>query len=342
VVLSIASYAGSRLVHDALLERQEAQEKTESLFKVARGVMHTADSISAASDEVLSSAADTGKAVEQVSQGIMELSKSSGEAAVFANKTAESARQMLQALGSAGTNIQAVTEQSSQFRHIVAEGRSAMRDQETYMKDSNRAQNAVSQAVSVLNKQSQQIENIVTLITGIADQTNLLALNAAIEAARAGESGRGFAVVAEEVRKLAEESGEAAQEISKLIGEMNQGMQQTIREIDAATEAHSRQISAVEKTQSMFAQIEQGALNIDGAIQELSAIAQESLALTDEVVGQVESISISSQQSAASMDTIESLASHQTAAVGKIIELARNLAETSDELRSLVSAFSAS
>ena len=72
----------------------------------------------------------------------------------------------------------------------------------------------VSDAIGALAAKSEQIGGIVETITGIADQTNLLALNAAIEAARAGEQGRGFAVVAEEVRKLAEESQQAAATIA--------------------------------------------------------------------------------------------------------------------------------
>lgn len=336
IIIALAAYAGGRLVSKALQGQQEAISKTNSLIQIAEGVMEKANLISSSSQQVLASASETGSAAEQVNYGMVSLSRASAEGVDFARQTVESARQMLQALNAAVSNVQLVTEQSSKFRTIVDEGRLAMREQENYMQDSDRAQQAVSQAVHGLNAQSQEIQSIVTLITGIADQTNLLALNAAIEAARAGEAGRGFAVVAEEVRKLAEESGQAALEISSLIAEMKQGMDLTVNEILSANEAHQRQASSLAKTEKTFVQIEQGSLNIDTAVQELSAINEENLAITDEVVHQVESISASSRESSASMAEMKDLSLSQNQSVRTIIEMTQGLAETADQLRAMV------
>lgn len=336
IIAAIAAYAGSKLVNRALDGQKAAIDKSESLLQVAQGVVEKADLIAGSADQVFASAAETVNAVQQVSTGMVNQSKNALDAAKFADQTTDSARQMLQALNSAVNNVQLVTEQSSQFRSIVDEGRNAMHEQESIMQESNHAQQAVSLAVNGLNEQSQQIENIVLLITGIADQTNLLALNAAIEAARAGEAGRGFAVVAEEVRKLAEESGQAAAEISNLIGVMKQGMDVTVKDIETANQAHTRQVDALQKTEKTFAQIEKGSLNIDMAVQELSAINEENLAITDEVVRQVETITASSRESSASMEGMKHLSGNQTAAVEKIIEMTKELVAAADELRNLV------
>ena len=91
----------------------------------------------------------------------------------------------------------------------------------------------LSSRIIDLGKHSQEIGQMLALITNIADQTNLLALNAAIEAARAGEHGRGFAVVAEEVRKLAEESGKAALEIAELVRIIQSNTEEAVDEAKA-------------------------------------------------------------------------------------------------------------
>src|SRR6185312_928154 len=118
-----------------------------------------------------------------------------------------------------------------------------------------RRRRPVGTAIQDLSTKSERIGGVVDTITAIAEQTNLLALNAAIEAARAGEQGRGFAVVAEEVRKLAEESQDAAGQISSLIGEI-QG--QTHQVVDVVAEGGRKTedgVATVEQARAAFEQI---------------------------------------------------------------------------------------
>ncbi len=331
----------ANLLKQAIEKENQARTLTTSLQLVAAGVARQADLLANLSSHLVASAADTGQATEQVNTSVFNLSEAVNAEALYASTTFKTVREISTALGTAGDNIQLVANESLQFSRIVDIGLEAMQAQNHLMQSSSEAQLSVSQAVYLLNGKSHQIEEIVGLITGIADQTNLLALNAAIEAARAGEAGRGFAVVAEEVRKLAEESGRAANNIASLIKEIQAGMTATVEEINLSSQINIEQNEAVKKTQEMFVRIEQGAQSIDMAIQEVSAVIEEVLSSNEEMVQNVENISATTQESAASAHFITGLAKQQTQAVQAIVSMARELAGSAEELRKLVQGFAA-
>lgn len=339
IAVTIVANVAAKLLKTSLEKEEMANELTGSLKEVAAGVMDKADLLASSATKLLSAATSTGEAADQVSQGVEGLAAGASDEAIHVGKTSEVVKQMAGALDTVGDNIQLVNEQSNSFKNIVEQGMDAMEEQVKCMQESKEAQQSVSGAVNMLNEKSREIEEIVKLITGIADQTNLLALNAAIEAARAGEAGKGFAVVAEEVRKLAEESGDAAANISQIIREIQQNMDITANEIEKANHINEKQAVAVDKNQDMFAQIEKGAGDIDKAIQEVSAVVEEMLAGTDEVVKEVENISASTQESAASTEQISGLVANQSEAVNSIVDMIKELETAADELQTLAARF---
>src|SRR5205823_4826109 len=148
----------------------------------------------------------------------------------------------------------------------------------------------VSSSSQQMATSSEGIGGIVETITGIAGQTNLLALNAAIEAARAGEQGRGFAVVAEEVRKLAEESQQAAASIADLVTEIQDETHRTVEIVGEGLQRTEESSAKVETARDAFREIGESVdamtrriEEIADATAEVAAVAEQSSASTQQV-----------------------------------------------------------
>lgn len=182
-----------------------------------------------------------------------------------------------------------------------------------------------SQAMTQLEKESENITKILDVIRGIAEQTNLLALNAAIEAARAGEQGRGFAVVADGVRTLAKRSHESTEEIDKVLNSL---IEQTRLMSDKMASSVTRSQGAIEKAEkahNSFDDISSAVSKVKQLISQISDAAQSQYDAADEINRDITGISDSVKHTAGSAD--------------ELAEGSQQLVALSEDLRSLVNRF---
>jgi len=154
-----------------------------------------------------------------------------------------------------------------------------------------------AEQVGELGRRSQEIEKALDAIKGIAEQTNLLALNAAIEAARAGEAGRGFAVVADEVRKLAEQSGKTAQDISAILSLVGAGVHSVRETIDQAVGQVTCSVEASRRLETSLGQVADRSSQVMEAIQDIAGAAHEQSATAQNMARNVEQVASMAHQS---------------------------------------------
>ncbi len=236
-------------------------------------------------EKLRSIAGDSQAASEQVSSGAQQLSATAEEMASGASEQAAAAEEASAAMVEMAASIKQNAASASQTERIA--------------RQSSASAEQTGQSVNRAMQAMQTIAGKINIVQEIARQTDLLALNAAVEAARAGEHGKGFAVVASEVRKLAERSQAAAQEIGALSG-------QTVTVAQEASEMLAKLVPDIKKTAGLVQEIsaacreqDTGAGQIDNAIQELDKVIQQNAAAAEEM-------SATSQELAAQSERLQS------------------------------------
>ncbi|MEZ6192499.1 MAG: carbonic anhydrase [Phycisphaerales bacterium] len=252
------------------------RDLVEELNATAREVAGAATEIAASSEEMAQGMGEQNHQVTQISAAVEEMSASIIE---VARKSVEAA-----------SNAQ-------ESGKVAEEGGRVVSETIEGMNEISGAVSASAASVSELGKRGEQIGEIIKVINDIADQTNLLALNAAIEAARAGEHGRGFAVVADEVRKLADRTTKATEEIGDSIKAIQTETEQAVQRMESGTQQVRVGVEKATLAGQSLEQIVAGAQHVAGMIQSIAAAAEQQSAASEQVSRGVQSVSAVTNQS---------------------------------------------
>ncbi|MCW3007374.1 MAG: methyl-accepting chemotaxis protein [Solirubrobacterales bacterium] len=288
---------------------QAYNETRASLADMIGRVSSAAGSVEHASREMANTSDETGRAVNEIAGAVGEMAQG-----------AERQVRMIEDTRAEATATQAAVDSA---REVARQGAGAAEQATAAMEGVRASSSEVNAAIRALAGKSGEISGIAQTITAIAEQTNLLALNAAIEAARAGDQGRGFAVVAEEVRKLAEESQQAAGSIAGIIAEIQAETARAVEVVDEGARRSGEGADVVGQAHAAFLAITDAVAGVERRIDaivastgEVAAVAQQSSASTEQVSASTEESSASAQQIASTAQELAASAHELTELVG--------------------------
>ena len=318
---------------DALVHmRSNVREMLKSIYD-------SADRLSVSSEELTASAEQSAQASGQVAYAVSEVATAADRQMGQAENASDVVTQISESMNQVLDSAKTVSVFSEKTASTANDGGVAIARVVKQMDNITDKTNETAGVINELEERSIRIGEIVNVIAAISEQTNLLALNAAIEAARAGDAGKGFAVVAEEVRKLAEQSQDAASQITGLIGEVQEQMINAVTFMSEGQREVEEGTKVVAVAGKSFEEILGMIQDVTDKTQEIYANVEKVTEQTDRVVAVVRNINEDSHKTAEESQTISAATEEQSASTEEIAAASENLAQLAEELQTTLQQF---
>lgn len=311
----------------------------DKLQHMIRDIVLSSNSIACFSEQLSLATNNTVRALQQISEAVQSVADGSSENVAVVQQTNAALSQEAEFTEATALAVRQTTVNGREVENSAEEGEVKVMEVSLSMDKIAGTSRGVTEIILALEESSEKIARIVELITGIADQTNLLALNAAIEAARAGEGGRGFNVVAGEIRKLADESSNAAKGIAELISDNRRKTQLAVMSVE---EVDSMVILGVEKTAEVKNSFETILKNIKSMVPKISGIeldVEKQVFITGEIAKAMNNIALTAQDTAAGTQQVNACVEEQLSTLEEIKKNANELSGIAELLKRLTAGF---
>ena len=305
----------------------------DALNKLMHHVGSSTEQIASSSEELTASSMQSAQAATQVAQSVVDAANAVEEQQGATDSSTKSIEKISSSVERIRTEADKVAKDSASASQQAAAGNTEVDKSVQQIQDVEHTVIASADLVEKLGERSKEIGTIVDTIAGIAGQTNLLALNAAIEAARAGEAGRGFAVVAEEVRKLAEQSQTAAQQIAELIGGIQKDTAGAVDSMHQGRSAVAAGAQSVEGLREVFARIHDLVNGVSNQVEVMTKAIDIVTGDTENVTQNVMTIDRHGKKVAEEMQSVSAATEEQSASAEEIASASDALAKLAQEMQ---------
>ena len=316
---------------------------TSNMFHEMRGLIsHVSDvtgNVSESSNHVAYGSTEMLDAARHISDTVQSIETGISDQAANAEECRQRMKELSEVIGIVTDNTDKIYQSSKETEKILSNGLAIMDGLSENVKSTTVITHTVMTSMEELNKESQKIQSFTNMINEIAGQTNLLALNASIEAARAGEAGRGFAVVAEEIRKLAEQSGNASKQIQDIMDVIRGKMAETTDIAASATDTVDAQEKALEKTIDAFSMISGQMDDLNTNIATITKMVEDMDTAKENTLEAITNISVVLEETSAAAADVLAAVSEQEATAEQFDIEAKSLRENSQMLENSINMF---